>query len=49
MDDRKIRTAEKLLSDPEKSISEICKTLGIARSTLYRHRGKETVREEPEG
>lgn len=40
MDERKMRAAEKLLSDPEKSISEVCRTLGIARSTLYRHRGR---------
>lgn len=49
MDERKIKAAEKLLSDPEKSISEVCRALGIARSTLYRHRGKDIVREEPGG
>lgn len=47
MDEKKMKAAQKLLSDPKKSISEICRILGIARSTLYRHRGKENVREEP--
>lgn len=49
MDERKMKAAERLLSDPEKSISEICRSLGIARSTLYRHWGKDIVREEPGG
>lgn len=49
MDERKMKAAERLLSDPEKSISEICRSLRIARSTLYRHRGKDIVCEEPGG
>lgn len=37
MDERKIALARKLMADPEYSISEICRTLGVSSSTLYRH------------
>lgn len=37
MDDRKIALARKLMADPEYSVAEICETLGVSSSTLYRH------------
>lgn len=37
MDERKIVMAKNLHRDPQYSIEEICKTLKISRSTLYRH------------
>jgi DNA invertase Pin-like site-specific DNA recombinase len=33
----KLRMASRLMKDPEVSIQEICKTLGVSRSTLYRY------------
>jgi len=38
-----VATARRLYADKERSIEEICSTLGISRATLYRY-----VREEPE-
>jgi DNA invertase Pin-like site-specific DNA recombinase len=35
--DRKIQMARKLHGDPSNSISDICKTLGVSRATLYRY------------
>lgn len=37
MDERKIALARKLMADPEHSVAEICETLGISSSALYRH------------
>lgn len=37
MDERKIALARKLMADPDYSVSEICETLGVSSSTLYRH------------
>lgn len=37
MDERKIALARKLMADPEYSVAEICETLGVSSSTLYRH------------
>lgn len=34
---RKVALARRLFADPHHSISEICSTLGISRSTLYRY------------
>ena len=33
----KVRMAARLMKDLEVSIQEICKTLGMSRSTLYRY------------
>ncbi|MBX7221975.1 MAG: recombinase family protein [Blastocatellia bacterium] len=40
MTPKKKAMAERLLADPETSVSEVCRTLNISRSTLYRHRAK---------
>lgn len=37
MDNRKIALARKLMADPGYSVAEICRTLGVSNSTLYRH------------
>lgn len=37
LDDRKRQQAKALLKDPAISISEICRTLKVGRSTLYRY------------
>ena len=37
MDERKIALARKLMADPDYSVAEICETLKISSSTLYRH------------
>lgn len=37
MDNRKIALARELMADPEYSAAEICETLGVSSSTLYRH------------
>lgn len=37
MDERKVALARKLMADPEYSVAEICRTLGVSSSTLYRH------------
>lgn len=37
MGEKKKRMAEKLLQDPTLTVGEVCKTLGVGRSTLYRH------------
>jgi DNA invertase Pin-like site-specific DNA recombinase len=37
--DCKIQMARKLHGDPSNSISDICKTLGVSRATLYRYLG----------
>ena len=36
MDDRKIQLARQLMSNPANSASEVSKTLGVSRATLYR-------------
>jgi len=36
MDDRKIQLARQLMSNPVNSASEVSKTLGVSRATLYR-------------
>ncbi len=47
MTPEKLKMAVKLMKDPEIPIGEICKTLGIAKSTLYRYVSpKGEVREE---
>jgi DNA invertase Pin-like site-specific DNA recombinase len=37
MDARKVTLARKLMADPNYSVAEICRTLGVSSSTLYRH------------
>lgn len=37
MTPEKLKMAVRLMKDPEVPINEICSTLGIARSTLYRY------------
>jgi DNA invertase Pin-like site-specific DNA recombinase len=37
MDDRKIALARQLMSNPANSASEVSKTLGVSRATLYRN------------
>ena len=37
MTPEKLKMAVRLMKDPEVSINEICTTLGIAKSTLYRY------------
>jgi AcrR family transcriptional regulator len=36
-DARKVALARRLYDDPANSIGDICRTLGVSRSTLYRH------------
>jgi DNA invertase Pin-like site-specific DNA recombinase len=49
MTPEKLKLAVKLMKDPEIPIPQICKTLGIAKSTLYRYVGpKGEVREQVE-
>ena len=36
LDARRIAMAKQLLANPEQSVTEVAKTLGVARSTLYR-------------
>lgn len=38
--DRKIQMARKLYADQSNSITDICKTLGVSRATLYRYLAK---------
>ena len=37
MDDKKIRQAKALMADPNNSIADICKSLNVKRSTLYKY------------
>jgi DNA invertase Pin-like site-specific DNA recombinase len=46
--DRKIQMASKLHGDPSNSISDICKTLGVSRATLYRYLSMSKTQSEPE-
>ncbi|MGO8949681.1 MAG: recombinase family protein [Ktedonobacterales bacterium] len=39
-DPKKLALAQHLATDPHRSITEICRTLGIPRTTYYRHVGK---------
>lgn len=38
--DEKIALAKRLIADREKPVEEICRALGVSRSTLYRYAGK---------
>ncbi len=40
MDEGKVRAARAMLKDPETSIQQVCKALGVSRATLYRHVGR---------
>ena len=37
MDEKKTSMALALRADPQRSVSEICKTLGVSRATFYRY------------
>lgn len=37
MDDKKVTMAVSLLTNPETSVAEVCKTLKVSRATLYRY------------
>jgi DNA invertase Pin-like site-specific DNA recombinase len=43
LDEKKRAVALSLHADPSVSITDICKTLGISRTTLYRSVGKRTA------
>ncbi len=40
MDEGKVRAAKAMLQDPETSIQQVCKALGVSRATLYRYVGR---------
>lgn len=37
MDEKKIRQAQALMTDPNNTITDICKTLGIGRTSFYKY------------
>jgi len=37
MDDKKIAMAKSLMADKTNTVNQVCKTLGVSRSTLYRY------------
>jgi DNA invertase Pin-like site-specific DNA recombinase len=37
MSEQQVTMARTLLNDPKTNVSEVCRTLGVSRSTLYRH------------
>jgi DNA invertase Pin-like site-specific DNA recombinase len=37
MDEAKIRNARSLMADHRNSVDDVCKTLGVSRSTLYKY------------
>ena len=45
LDEKKRAVALSLHGDPTVSITDICKTLGISRTTIYRSLGKDARRE----
>lgn len=49
MGERKKRMALQLLQDPSLTVGEVCKTLGIGRSTLYRHVDVSAIRPSGQG
>ncbi len=45
MTTEKVKIASRLMQDPMVSVPEVCRTVGVSRSTLYRHIGPDgTVR-----
>ena len=44
MDEGKVRNARSLMADPENSVDDVCRILGVSRSTLYKY-----LREEDDG
>jgi DNA invertase Pin-like site-specific DNA recombinase len=45
MTGEKLKIAARLMQDPAVSVPEVCRTIGVSRSTLYRHIGPDgTVR-----
>ena len=39
MDDEKVRLASRLMRDPEVSVGEVCRAVGVSSATLYRYVG----------
>lgn len=39
MDERKVRMAKSMLADQENTVADVCKALGVSRSTLYKYIG----------
>ena len=37
MDEEKIRVASRLMNDPEVSVAEVCRAVGVSSATLYRY------------
>ena len=37
MDEKKIRQAQALMKDPQNTITDICKTLGVGRTSFYKY------------
>lgn len=37
MDEKKIRQAQALMNDPQNTITDICKTLGVGRTSFYKY------------
>jgi transposase-like protein len=37
MADKQVRMTAKLLADPQRSVTEICQTFGVNKSTIYRN------------
>ncbi len=48
MDEEKIRVASRLMKDPEVSVAEVCRAVGVSSATLYRYVAPDgTVRQSP--
>lgn len=45
MDDKKLKMAQSLMENPDYSVSEICETLQVSKSTLYRYIGRSKKKE----
>ena len=47
MDEEKVRVASRLMKDPEVSVAEVCRAVGVSSATLYRYVAPDgTVRQE---
>ena len=48
MDEEKVRVASRLMRDPEVSVAEVCRAVGVSSATLYRYVAPDgTVRQRP--
>ena len=48
MDAAKVRLASRLMKDPETTVGEVCKAVGVSSATLYRYVGPDgTIRKMP--